>query len=277
MENDYTSLNLVLEKLYRDRGYDFRDYKYGTITRRLSRRLHANEATTYPEYMQLLDSNPEEYTRLIDDLTISVSSFFRSPYTFQRVTEIVLPELIAYKSSLLKRGLRFWSAACAHGEEAYSVAILLTEFLKNRRQDFNIEIYATDIKRKSLMEAQAGRYPAKAVESLPRNTLNNFFTYCDNGSYLLKSNITQMVNFLYLDLTSTTTSPFMEMDCIFCCNVLIYWQKQLQERVLRMLYSTLATPGYLVLGEAETPTESMRDRLVCLDSQARIYKKVVQS
>ena len=275
--NNSTSLDLVLEKLYQDRGYDFRDYKHGTITRRLARRLHATGTTTYPEYIQFLDSHPEEYTRLIDYLTIPVSSFFRSPYTFQRVAELVLPELLAYKSSWQKRGLRFWSTACAHGEEAYSIAILLTEFSKNRWQDFNIEIYATDIKRRALREAQVGRYPPKAVEYLPHNTLKNCFTDCGSGYYVVRSNIARMVNFFHFDLTSTTTPPFTELDCVFCCNVLIYWQKQLQERVLQMLYDALATPGYLVLGEVETPTSSFNDKLVCLDSRAKIYKKAAQS
>lgn len=189
---------------------------------------------------------------------------------------MVLPELIAYKSSWKERGLRFWSTACAHGEEPYSIAILLTEFLKNRWQDFNIEIYATDIRRQALREAQAGRYPPRVEEYLPHNTLKNCFTEGDNSYYVVKSNIAQVVNFSHFDLTSTTTPPFTELDCIFCRNVLIYWQKQLQERVFRMLYDALATPGYLVLGEAETPPDSMRDRLACLDSRARIYKKAVQ-
>jgi chemotaxis methyl-accepting protein methylase len=83
-----------------------------------------------------------------------------------------------------------------------------------------------------------------------------------------------MVRFFYFDLVSTTSSPFLNLDCIFCCNILIYLQKQLQKRVLDMLYNSLATPGYLILGEVETPTDNLRGRLECLDARAKIYKKV---
>ena len=86
-----------------------------------------------------------------------------------------------------------------------------------------------------------------------------------------------MVNFSYFDLVSTTAPPFTSLDCVFCCNILIYLQKQLKERVLEMLYDSLATPGYLILGEVETPTSRLRDRLECLDTKAKIYKKNTES
>lgn len=90
----------------------------------------------------------------------------------------------------------------------------------------------------------------------------------------MNNDIRQMVSFSDFDLVSTKASPFMSLDCIFCCNILIYLQKQLQERVLEMLYDSLATPGYLILGEVERPPSSQREKLECLDSKARIYKKI---
>ena len=91
----------------------------------------------------------------------------------------------------------------------------------------------------------------------------------------MRADIRRMVNFSYFDLTSTTQPPFTDVDCIFCCNVLIYLQKQLQEKVLDMVYDSLATPGYLVLGEVETLTSSFSEKLECLDSKARIYRRNV--
>jgi len=270
--SDTTALDSLLEKVYRDTGYDFREYKRGTVTRRLERRLHATGAKTYLDYMEFLDAHPEEYQRLADDLIIKVSGFFRSSYTFQRVTRLVLPELTLFKRNRGERKLRLWSTACARGEEPYSIAILLAEFLGNRRQDFNISIYATDISRQALQEAQAGVYPPEDVDGLPSAILKNYFTGYDKG-YVVSSNIRQMVSFSYFDLTSTMRQPFVGVDCIFCCNVLIYLQTQLQERVLNMLYDSLAVPGYLILGEAETPTSSLNGKLECLDSKAKIYKK----
>jgi len=271
-ENEATALDLLLERVYRDTGYDFREYKRGTVTRRLERRLYATRTKTYLDYIEFLDVHPEEYHKLADDLTIKVSGFFRSPYTLEQVAGLVLPELVAYKTKQGERELKLWSTACTRGEEPYSIAILLAEFLGDRRQDFDISIYATDISRQALQEAQAGVYSLKDVEGLTPTVLESYFTRYDKG-YVVSSNIKQMVSFSYFDLTSPTRQPFVNLDCIFCCNVLIYLQSQLQERVLSMLYDSLATPGYLILGEVETLTSNLNKKLECLDNKAKIYKK----
>jgi len=271
-ESDTTALDLLLERVYQDTGHDFREYKRGTVTRRLERRLYATGTKTYLEYIEFLEVHPEEYQRLVDDLTIKVSGFFRSSYSFQQVARLVFPELVAYKRKQSERELRLWSAGCARGEEPYSIAILLAEFLENRRQDFDISIYATDISRQALQEAQAGVYSLEEVEGLTPTVLENYFTRCAKG-YVVSNNIRQMVRFSYFDLTLPTRQPFVNLDCIFCCNVLIYLQSQLQERVLSTLYDSLAAPGYLILGEVETPTNSLRDKLEYLDAKAKIYKK----
>jgi len=274
-EHDAVVLDSLLEKVYRDGGYDFRNYKRGTVMRRLERRLHTTGAKTYLDYMEFLDTHPEEYQKFAEYLTIKVSGFFRSLYAFQQVARLVLPELVSYKQKQRERRLRLWSTACARGEEPYSIAILLAEILGHRRQDFNISIYATDISRQALREAEAGIYSPQNIEGLTSTILEGYFTHRDE-SYVVGDDIRQMVNFSYFDLTSTTGQPFVDLDCIFCCNVLIYLQKQLQEKVLGMLYDSLTTPGYLILGEVETPTESLRDRLECVDAKAKIYKKNVR-
>jgi chemotaxis methyl-accepting protein methylase len=271
-ENNGQALDLLLEKVYRDGGHDFRDYKRGTVTRRLQRRLYTAGATTYLEYMRFLDSHPEEYQRLADDLTIKVSGFFRSRHTFQQVAELVLPELVAYKRNRGQQRLSIWSTACARGEEPYSIAILLADFLGNQLPEFEISIHASDINRQALSEARGGIYSPKEVENLPPAILESYFTRNDE-SYVTNSNIRQMVSFSYFDLTSTKPPPFANLDCVFCCNILIYLQRQLQKKVLGMVYDSLATPGYLVLGEVETLTDSLRPKLECLDAKARIYKK----
>jgi len=224
------------------------------------------------EYVRFLGAHPEEYERLADDLTIKVSGFIRNPYTFQQVSRLVLPELISYKKERRQYKLSFWSTACAHGEEPYSIAMLLAGFLGQRAEDFNISIYATDISQHALHKAQAGQYSPHETEDLSPAILEHHFTHQDGG-YAINSNLQQMVDFSRFDLVSTETPPFMNLDCIFCCNILIYLQKQLQEKVLSMLYDLLAAPGYLVLGEVETPTDNLRGRLEFLDNKAKIYKK----
>jgi two-component system CheB/CheR fusion protein len=272
-ESNSRALDLLLEKVYRDGGHDFRDYKRGTVTRRLQRRLYAAGAKTYLEYMRFLDSHPAEYQRLADDLTIKVSGFFRSPRTFHQVAELVLPELVAYKRKRGQQRLSIWSTACARGEEPYSIAILLADFLGNRLPEFEISIYASDINQQALSEARGGIYSPKEVESLPPAILASHFSRNGEG-YVVNSNIRQMVNFSYFDLVSTNPPPFANLDCVFCCNILIYLQRQLQEKVLGIAYDSLATPGYLVLGEVETPTDGLRPKLECLNAKAKIYKKV---
>jgi len=271
VENGAVALDSLLEKVYQDGGYDFREYKRGTVTRRLQRRLQATGAKTYRDYMEFLDTYPEEYRRLADDLTIKVSGFFRSPYTLQQVARLVLPELLSYKGEQGEPSLRFWSTACARGEEPYSIAIVLAEFLEQRRRDFAVAIYGTDLSQRALAEAQKGMYSLKDIEGLPENILESYFRRGED--YEVRADIRQMVSFSYFDLASTTKPPFLNLDGIFCCNVLIYLQKTLQERVLGMLYDSLAAPGYLILGEVETPTSSLNEKLECLDTKAKIYKK----
>jgi two-component system CheB/CheR fusion protein len=273
LEQNTLFLDSLLDKVYQDGGYDFRDYKRGTVTRRLARRLQATGARTYLEYTEFLDDYPEEYQDLVDDLTIKVSSFFRSEYSFQQVAKLVLPELVSSKESKGDREIRFWSTACARGEEPYSLAILLSQFLGQKRCDFDVSIYATDISQRALSEAQAGVYSTKDMEGLSPGILQNHFVQHGQG-YEVNADIRQMVNFSHFNLASVVHPPFVNLDAIYCCNVLIYFQKQLQERVLNMLYGALATPGYLILGEVETPTSNLYGKLECLDNKARIYKKV---
>lgn len=270
---DIKELNLLLEKVYREGGYDFRDYRHGTVIRRLEKRLHATTTRTYRDYIQFLDTHPEEYEKFAECLTIKVSGFFRNSYAFQQAARLVLPELVSEKRKRQDQNLRVWSTACARGEEPYSIAILFAEFLGHQRQGFNISIYATDISRQALKEAEAGIYSPKDVEGLSDTILKNYFNYTD-ARYEVMADIKQMLHFSYFDLTSMTRPPFMNLDLIFCCNVLIYLQKQLQKRVLDMLYNSLHSQGYIILGEAETLPDSLHKKLRCLDRNARIYKKV---
>jgi len=272
-EHQEVVLDILLEKVYRDSGYDFRDYRRGTVTRRLERRMLATGVNTYIDYMRFLDLHSDEYDRFADYLTIKVSSFFRSPHTYRQMAALVLPEIIQCKKRRKDYCLRFWSAGCAHGEEAYSMAIMLADFLGDDRTHYDITVYASDIGYLDLNKLRSGIYPASDVESLPRSIQDRYFLP-EGDDYKIRADIRQMVKFFHFDLTSADELPLPGMDCIFCCNVLIYFQRQLQERVLDQLYNSLAVPGYLVLGEVETPTAALLEKLECLDSKAKIYKKV---
>ena len=272
LEDSATAIDLLLDKIYRASSHDFRKYRRGAIIRHLNRRLQATRTGTYIEYMRFLDAHPQEYQRLTDYLTIHVSSFFRNAYTFKQVARLVLPELVSEKTRRGQRDLNFWSAACASGEEPYSIAIMLAQYLGHSRREFDISIHAIDISRYVLDRAQAGNY--RNTEGITDDLLNDYFLHCDGG-YKVRNGVRRMVKYSYFNLLSTKIQPLTGMDCIYCCNILIYLQKQLQDRVLNLLYSSLATPGYLVLGEAETLTDSLCGKLECLDARAKIYKKKV--
>jgi len=266
------SLDTLLEKVCLEGGYDFREYKRSTISRRLDRRLHAVGAGSLEAYARYLDGCPDEYRRLAEDLTIKVSGFFRSPYCFQQVRDLVLPPLLSARAAAGGRAVRFWSAACACGEEAYSLAIMLAP-LRARYPDFSFAVIATDISQEALRLARRGEYPAPALSALPAAAVGDYFTPCPGG-YRVSPEISGMVQFHRFDLTRREPISLWGVDCIFCCNVLIYMQRRLQERLLANLWHCLAADGYLVLGEAETPSRNLLSRLECLDSRARIYRKV---
>ena len=272
-EYQEAALDVLLDKVYRDSGYDFRDYRRGTVARRLERRLLTTGARNYIDYMRFLDSHPEEYHWFASYLTIKVSRFFRSPYTFQQMAALVLPELLSNKRRRRDFHLKFWSAGCARGEEPYSMAIMLADFLGEDRANYDIKIYASDMGYLDLNGLRSGVYAAADVEDLPRSILYKYFIP-DGENYEVRPDIRQMVHFFHLDLAAADGQPSPEMDCIFCCNVLIYFQRRLQERVLDRLYRSLAVPGYLVLGEVETPTIALLQKIECIDSKAKIYKRV---
>jgi two-component system CheB/CheR fusion protein len=270
--NDIIDLQLLLNKVYCNGNYDFRDYKSGTVVRRLTRRLYATGTANYPEYINYLDNHPEEYEKLADDITIKVSGFFRSPYAFEQITALILPEMIARHEAAGDNRIRIWSSACACGEEPYSIAILLSEFLGERRNDFDITIYATDISKWALERAKKGEYTNRELEGFPEYLREKYFSR-QNGHFSIREDIRQMVSFFRHDLTSRKTAPVKNLDCIFCCNVFIYWQKPLQERVILGLYDALEATGHLVMGEAEAPPANVRNKFMCMDNQAKIYIK----
>lgn len=152
------------------------------------------------------------------------------------------------------------------------MATVITEN-DNKALDLLLEKVYRD-SRHDFREYKRGTVIRRLEKGLTATVLEGYFTPRDQ-SYVVRTDIRRMLHFSYFDLTSTNSPPFAELDCVFCCNVLIYLRKALQERILDMLYHSLATPGYLVLGEVETPTESLREKVECLDIKARIYRRMI--
>ncbi len=246
-ENENKKLDFLLQKLFEERGMDFREYKKASLKRRIQKRLEANRLTSYEEYMKLLDATPDEYTKLFDALLINVTEFFRDPEAFQVLEKKILPEIISKK----KKGdpIRIWSSGCASGEEPYSVGILLAEKLGRSIQDYEIKIYATDIDENTLIEARKGVYSENRLKNVKPGYIEKYFTR-ENGGYRINRNIRQIVIFGRQSLTSDP--PISHLDLILCRNVLIYFNLELQNKLMIKFHYALDRDGYIFFGKSES-------------------------
>jgi chemotaxis methyl-accepting protein methylase len=276
MHTDDKDLQQLLQKVFEERGFDFRQYKISMLKRRLARRLTATRSESYRDYAGILDAHPEEYDKLFNDLTINVSRFFRNPLAFELLYKVVLPDMIEYKQRSMDNMMRIWSAGCANGEESYSIAILLLELLGEKLKNYNITIYATDIDTDALDNATTGIYSGESVAEVKKGLLDKYFHF--DGNYRIKEYVKELADFSYHDLTSEkfiapTKSVFVNFDLILCRNVLIYFSRTLQERIFNNFKNDLNKKGYLILGEAETLPDDMKSSFVCIDNLSKIYQK----
>ncbi|MDO9566902.1 MAG: protein-glutamate O-methyltransferase CheR [Candidatus Desulfaltia sp.] len=293
--NEKKSLELIFKGLRARRDIDFSSYREGTIKRRLSRRMAATGCDNYKDYFDYLEKNQEEYGRLFMDLTIKVSRFFRNRAVFEILSDKIFPDIMSAKESKNDRTLRIWCAGCSFGEEVYSIAITLVEYLKKHGKkidDYNISIFGTDIDDKALERAKEGVYNTEAVKEINNEILDSYFILSKAAnfetptkfrphlpSYLVVESIKNMVNFSRHDLTSETKmSPpagiVANYDLILCRNLLIYFSEPLQKRAFSNLFNSLNPGCYLILGKSESIPEFLKPFLVKQNPQHKIYKKI---
>jgi two-component system CheB/CheR fusion protein len=243
-----TDANKIIRLLKASFGVDFIHYRETTINRRITRRMVINKAENMKAYVEYLRAHPSEQRALFDDMLIGVTSFFREPDTFLALKEKVFPALVANRSS--DDSIRVWVPGCSTGEEVYSFAIALREFLEEKAiTEIRIQIFGTDANEKSIEKARRGTYPKSAEDKISQNRLKRFFT-SDNGHCRIIKFIRDMCIFAKQDIT--TDPPFSNLDLIMCRNVLIYFDSHLHERVLPIFYYGLKLKGFLVLGESES-------------------------
>jgi two-component system CheB/CheR fusion protein len=229
-------------------GVNFANYKTATTNRRISRRMVISKIETPQEYVAHLKTNPKELQSLFDDLLISVTSFFREPQTLEMLIEKVFPTL--FEKNQNNRPVRIWIPGCSTGEEAYSIAIQIEEYLEEKNiANVGIQIFGSDVNPKNVEKARKGLYIKNIENNVSKNRLQRFFTPI-NGSYQVNKQIRDMCIFAKHDLTKDP--PFSNLDLIICRNVLIYFDNQLQEKILPMFHYGLKTNGYLVLGQSES-------------------------
>ncbi len=261
-------LDRFLEEIREHTGLDFNSYKMPTILRRLRRRIVATDTGDLAGYIAYVHAHPEEYQQLINTFLIKVTEFFRDPDLFRYLRETIIPDLVL-QSRKHGNELRIWSAGCATGEEAYSLAIVVSEVLGAAIEHFNVRIFATDADAEAVAFARRGIYPESALAQLPEELISRYFTR-ESGNYQVRKRIRALTVFGQHDLGGR--APFPRIDMVVCRNVLIYFTPELQQRTLRLFAYALRDGGYLVLGKAETPSQ-LSEFFVAQDKTQKVYRR----
>jgi chemotaxis protein methyltransferase CheR len=214
--------------------------------------LTGTNANTYFTYCI---EHPEEQNELLQSLTNSYSCFFRNPLSFALLEQLILPLFFDSKGNQEKREIRIWSAGCAAGQEAYSVAILIYTLLKDELQHTKVRIFATDISHLALDKAHAAIFDSHSVQKIRKEFLDEYFHKSGN-SYKLNSEISRMVDFSYFNLLdpdaySPSVSIFGGFDLIFCSNVLIYYKPEIQEQILNKIHKSMNKGALLICDDSE--------------------------
>ncbi len=245
VESDLKKIIMLLKTCF---GVDFTHYKETTINRRITRRMVINKTKNMKEYIEFLRTHPNEPQALFDDLLIGVTSFFREPKTFEALKEKVFSELTKNRST--GESIRVWVPGCSTGEEVYSVAIAIQEFIEEKiLPEIRIQIFGTDANEKNIEKARQGIYPKTIEDNVSESRLKRFFNR-QNGNYQITKIVRDMCIFARQDITSDP--PFSNLDLIMCRNVLIYFDPVLHERVFPIFHYGLKPNGFLVLGESES-------------------------
>ena len=260
-------LQQVFDVLRPASGVDFKHYKLPTIKRRLFRRMALHRITEMPQYLKLLQGNPNEVRSLYQDLLIHVTRFFREPDSFQALAAHVFPSLVERRPP--DQPIRVWVSGCATGEEAYSLAITLIEFLQQDYAETRVQIFATDVSENAIEHARAGVYGNGIEADVSPDRLRRFFTKIDGG-YRVTKMIRDLCVFARQDLTKDP--PFSHLDLILCRNVLIYMDAVLQKKLLSVFHYALNPGAFLVLGQAET-VGAQATLFTLVDKKLRIHRK----
>ncbi len=261
-------LQTFLEEMRVVTGIDFNAYKRATILRRLQRRMAATGAPRLRDYIRHVRANPDEHRRLASSFLIKVTQFFRDADLFEHLRTVVIPELID-EARDNERELRIWSAGCATGEEAYSLAILIAEALGEELSDFNVRIFATDLDADAIGFARRGVYPAAALTGIPESIVERHFIRIDDA-FEIRRPIRSMTVFGQHDLGQR--APFPRVDLTLCRNVLIYFTPELQRRALQLFAFSLRDGGYLALGKAESTTP-LTDHFTLAHPRLKLYRR----
>jgi two-component system CheB/CheR fusion protein len=236
----------LLEYLRQTRGFDFTGYKRPSLMRRVLKRMQTVNIDDFAEYVDYLEVHPEEFAALFNTILINVTSFFRDPAAWKSLAESALPRMLERKGSRLP--LRVWSAGCASGEEAYTIAMVLAEALGSKEFQRTVKIYATDADEDALTIARQAAYTPKEIQPVPEELRDKYFDKV-NGRHVFKPDLRRAVIFGRHDLVQD--APMSHLDLLVCRNSLMYFNSETQSRILARFHYALNENGLLFVGKAE--------------------------
>ncbi|SDG39296.1 two-component system, chemotaxis family, CheB/CheR fusion protein [Limimonas halophila] len=249
------------------KGRDFRHYKTNTLVRRIQRRMQVLRMTSAAAYVEHLREDAQEVERLAHELLITVTSFFRDPDAFDALKQFTIRPLLEDKTA--DQALRIWVPGCGTGEEAFSIAVLVQEVREELERFPRVQIFATDIDEPAIESARTGRYPKSVAADIPPNRLRRYFTEEEEHDRVVKD-VREMCIFSVHDLVQNP--PFSRLDLISCRNVLIYFDNELQRRLIPVFHYALREGGYLFLGASETVAQQ-KTLFGTVDKKHRIYRR----
>ena len=256
----------LVEFLRAQRGFDFSDYKRPTLERRIAKRIAAVGAESYAQYIDRLQVDSDEFPQLFDTILINVTSFFRDPESWAALTTEALPSIVEADGP---SSIRVWSAGCASGEEAFTAAIVLAEALGDEAFRRRVKVYGTDADEDALTHARHGLYSAQALEPLDQVLRDRYFEP-SGDQFVFREDLRRNVIFGRHDLV--TDAPISRLDLLICRNTLMYFNSELQRRILDRFHFALGDDGYLFLGRAESLGRS--ELFAPLDQRNRLFTKV---
>jgi two-component system CheB/CheR fusion protein len=265
-END-PELASLLNYLLDARGFDFHGYKAPSLARRIRKRMDATGVEGFAAYQEYLEAHPNEFATLFNTILINVTGFFRDPAAWEVVRSSAIPQIIAGKTA--DEPIRAWSAGCATGEEAYTIAMLLAEELGMDQFRQRVKIYATDVDEEALNAARQATYTNRQVEGVPPELQSRYFEYLD-GLRFFRKDLRRQVIFGRHDLIND--APISRIDLLTCRNTLMYLNSETQERVLARLHFALNEGGFLLLGRAETLMAHIQS-FTAVDLRRRLSRK----
>jgi len=271
--NDISSyaFEIIRRTLKSIKGFNLDIYKEQCIRRRIAIRIRATHCATAEEYGELLRRNTDEMDLLLKVLTIHVSQFFRNPLTFEKLRTEIIPYLLKVRGPTGRERLTFWSVGCASGEEPYTLALILKASFPAEAARERVFILATDVDATILNVARLGVYGEERLPEAPDAIKQRWFRR-ENGKYHLLPEIKEMVDFKQSDLSCRDSFP--ESDLILCRNVLIYFERRQQEKILNGFADVLGKDGILVLGKSETLFGEIRTRFQTVCPVERIYRVI---